>query len=252
MSMIYTYNAVEGEIKSTENKLTATCYYQNRDDQLKYYKDEKGNPVLTKTATLVVDSGTEKSIWYGVGDNVTAYFSIGHSALNGKIPNHTRFTNQLGLQIVSSNNDEVVAAGSTIISDSLREQETKTLTLDESSDIYMLPEGGDKFTFDAEFASDYNIQFDTDSNVDVIVNGQTYHGKNFDIDVSVRSGERIDITIAGNEKGIHTPISVTPSTNLTGMNIPGNEYYLLKTNELSGVTSLTTSNANIVISGFLY
>ena len=114
----------------------------------------------------------------------------------------------------------------------------------------MLPEGGDKFTFDAEFASDYNIQFDTDSNVDVIVNGQTYHGKNFDIDVSVRSGERIDITIAGNEKGIHTPISVTPSTNLTGMNIPGNEYYLLKTNELSGVTSLTTSNANIVISGF--
>lgn len=245
-----TYNAVEGEIKSTENKLTATCYYQNRDDQLKYYKDEKGNPVLTKTATLVVDSGTEKSIWYGVGDNVTAYFSIGHSALNGKIPNHTRFTNQLGLQIVSSNNDEVVAAGSTIISDSLREQETKTLTLDESSDIYMLPEGGDKFTFDAEFASDYNIQFDTDSNVDVIVNGQTYHGKNFDIDVSVRSGERIDITIAGNEKGIHTPISGTPSTNLTGMNIPGNEYYLLKTNELSGVTSLTTSNANIVISGF--
>lgn len=193
------YKNVVGEVKSIEKKITATCFYQNRDDQLKYYRDENNNPFLIKNAIIALDTGNEKSIWYGVGDNVTAYFNVGHSAMNGRTPYYTRFTDQLALQIVSSDGDTTVAAGSTIIHDNLREPEIKELEFLGSGDIYLLSEGEDHLVYDnLMYESDYTVNITLTDNATVNVNGQVQTGKNLRFNIHAEEYDDIVINLGNN------------------------------------------------------
>ena len=246
--IVDTYNAVKGEIKTDVKKITATCFYQNRDDQLKYYRDENGEPVLAKTAAVVADTDRDHSMWYGVGDNVTAYFNIGHSALNGRTPNYTRFTDQLALQIVDSSNDEAVAAGSTIIQDSLRSPETKQLAFLDSGDIYMLPDGEDHLQYnDIMYESDYNVQVDLSETATVTVNGESKTGKDLSFTVHAAQHSDIDIDINGNTVGLKGSlnISLNESTYISSISAYGR--YMLKNSNLNGIKVLQTNNSNLII-----
>ena len=240
-------NLGKTEFKTTEKLITATCYYQNRDDQLKYYRDVYGNPVLAKTAEILFDTDAEKSIWYGVGDNVTAYFNIGHSALNGRTSYYTRFTNQLALQIVNCNGDTAVAAGSTIIHDNLRDPETKKLEFLGSGDIYMLPEGEDHLTYkNLMYESDYVVDIALTDNATVNVNGQVKTGKDLSFNVHAKEHGDIQIDLGNNGVGLKGTVSISPNASTIINSIsPGGEY-LIKT-DLAGVKNLQLSNSNLEI-----
>lgn len=221
-------NLGKTEFKTTEKLITATCYYQNRDDQLKYYRDDYGNPVLTKTAEILFDTDAEKSIWYGVGDNVTAYFNIGHSALGNRTPNYTCFIDQLAVQIVTSNGNEdiSVAAGSTIIQDNLREPEIKELDFLNSGDIYMLPEGEDHLTYkNLVYESDYTIDIALTDNATVNVNGQVKTGKDLSFNVHAKEHEDIEIDLKNSEVGLKGTVSISPNASTIINSIsPDGEY----------------------------
>jgi len=105
-------NATVGNIVEIDKgKLTVTNFYENRDDQLRYYRDNNGNPFLTKSAGVAINTAAEKTIWYGVGgdDNATAYFKINHSALNGQTAYNTSVLSEVGLKVVKADGDSVVA-----------------------------------------------------------------------------------------------------------------------------------------------
>ncbi len=244
-------NALEGQVVIGEKKITATSLYQNRDDQLEYYRDDAGNPVLTKTAMIITDTYTEQSMWYGVGDNVTAYFSVGHSALNNRTPNFTRFSNQLALQIVSSENEQTVAAGSTVIHDSLRNPEIRELKSLNSNSVYMLPEGEDHFVFnDLNYESDYKVHINLSDNAMVNVNGESKYGKDLLFTVNALAKDNIEINLSGNEVGLKGSINISPNETTTIKSISANGKYIIKTN-LSGIKNLQTNNSNLIIENIL-
>lgn len=177
------------QLVETEKKITATCFYQNRDDQLEHYKDSEGNPQLMRTAALACNTDTDKSVWFGVGHDVTGYFNIGHSALNGRAPYQMLFTNDIAVKIVDSETDEVVAIGDGITSNTLRSPEYKDVAMEEEGAVYMLPEGEDHFVYpNVPFESDYAVDIHLTDNATVTVNGQSYYGKDFLITENVEKG----------------------------------------------------------------
>lgn len=246
-------SATIGNIVTAEKKITATCYYQNRDDQLSHYKDLDDNPVLVKNALCAVDTGDEQSIWYGVGDNVTAYFNIGHSALNGVTPYCTRFIDQLALQIVRKVDDTVVAAGDTIIQDTLRTPETKEVDFMETSSVYMIPEGQDHFIYDnIPYGGNYNVNVNLSSSATVTVNGVTQTGSNLSFNTFVNQNDNIAIDLSENAAGLIGSTYISLNDDLTVNSILPSGKYLLKTN-LDGVKTLTTGNQNLIIENiYLY
>lgn len=240
------------EIKTEENKITATCLYQNRDDQLKYYRDNNGNPVLAKVAAIAVETDDERSMWYGVGDNVAGYFSIGHSALDGRAPDYTRFINQIALRIVNSDGDEVVAAGDTIIQCNLREQTIKEIDCLGTGDIYLLPNGADSLVYrDTVYESDYTMRVNLSSEASVMVNGTVKTGKNLVFNIHAKEHDDIDIYVYGNEVGLkgNVDISLNETTNIGA--IYPNGRYILKTN-VSDIKTVDTGNQNLIIEHIYY
>lgn len=241
------YNSTIAEFKTIDKKITATCFYQNRDDQLKYNKDKNNNPYLVKNALIAVDTGDEKSIWYGVGDNVTGYFNIGHSALDGRTPNYTCFTNQLALQIVSTDGDTVVAAGDTIIQDYLRETETKELEFLDSGEVYMLSDGQDHFIYkDILYESDYNVQINLSNEATVTVNGESKFGRNLIFNVHAEQHDDIKIDLSENAVGLQGEIHIDLNKSTLINSISANGKYMLKAN-LVGVKELKTNNSDLII-----
>lgn len=246
-------SSTDGNVVETEKKITATCYYQNRDDQLAHYKDLDDNPVLVKNALCLVDTGDEKSMWYGVGNNVTAYFNIGHSALNGRTPYYTRFIDQLALQIVREADDEVVAAGDTIIQDTLRTPETKEVDFMGTSSVYMMSEGQDHFIYDnIPYGGNYNVNVNLSGSATVTVNGVTQTGSNLSFNTFVNQNGNIAIDLSENAAGLIGSTHISLNDGLTVNSILPGGKYLLKTN-LDGVKTLTTGNQNLVIENiYLY
>ena len=241
------YKNIVGEIKTAEKKITATCYYQNRDDQLEHYKDDSGTPALVKNAIVAFDTGDEQSMWYGVGDNVTAYFNIGHSALDGRTPYFTRFTDQLALQIVSSDGDTAVAAGSTLIQDTLREPEIKEAEYLSSSDIYMLPDGEDHIVYnDIMYESDYTVDIALTDSATVSVNGQVKTGKNLSFIVHAKTNGEIAIDLGNNSVALKGTVSISLSNSNVISSVLFGAEYLLKVN-IEGIKNLQLSNANLEI-----
>lgn len=143
------------EVEVSTGKLRTTCYYQNRDDQLNNYKDINGNPTLVKTAGMIVNTPEDKSIWYGVGDDVTGYFTVSHSALNGDVVEYTRLIREIGLKIVSVDGDTVVASSDSSYNEFLRNRNTKNV-IDGKVNLYTIEQAYDKFKFlptESEFYS---------------------------------------------------------------------------------------------------
>lgn len=244
---IDTYDALAGHIEIAEKRLTATCLYNNRDDQLKYYRDKNGNPVLAKTASIITDTYSEQSIWYGVGNNVAAYFGVGHSALDGRTPNCTRFINQLALKIVNSKDDQTVIAGYTVIEDSLREPEIKNIKGFETDSVYMLYEGEDHFLYEnIKYESDYTVNVNLTDNATVNVNGEIKCGKDLTFTVNAKERSDIKIDLSKNEFTLKGNINISPNETTTIKSISANARYMIKA-DLEGVKNLKTNNPNLII-----
>ena len=188
----------------------------------------------------------------GVGDNVTGCFNIGHSALNDRTPNYTRFFNQIVLQVVNSDGDEVVAAGDTIIQCNLREQTIKEIDCLGTGDIYLLPNGADSLVYrDTVYESDYTMRVNLSSEASVMVNGTVKTGKNLVFNVHAKEHDDIDIYVYGNEVGLigSVDISLNETTNIGA--IYPNGRYILKTN-VSGIKTVDTGNQNLIIEHIYY
>ncbi len=241
-------SSVIGEIEQTTKKITATCYYQNRDDQLSQYKDKNGVPFLVKTAALKVDTTDDDTIWYGVGDDVTSYFNIGHSALDGRVPEYTRFTNQIVLKIVDTEpfNPMDVSGADVIISRRMRNPNYRDLDIDEPENIYLLPDGENYFSFKPDFLSDYTININSSVQISVLVDNQVYTGTNLSIQKRFEKGVTTKIKVYGNTNGVYTPIVVSPRNVLSGFSTPTQSEYLLKLDNIEGIKALTTANGVVI------
>ena len=247
-----TYIGVNGSIKQIEKKITATCYYQNRDDQLKYYRDKDNNSYLIKTAALGINTDDNDSIWYGINDNVTGYFNINHSALNGRSPEYTRFTNHIVLKIVDSSGETVVTTVDKITTNHLREKTTKDLTLEKEELVYLLPNGFNSYSFIAPFSSDYNIQINTTEAMQVTINGTKYSGSKINISTLIHAGDELYIKTDGNSKISIGKIKISPNSNRQNISIANGEQYLLCIDSLSGLKELSINNTNVVIDKIFY
>lgn len=140
-------------------ELSTRCMYQNRDDQLANYKDENGNPFLTKTAAVAINTPSGESVWYGTGDRITGYFTVSHSALNGQTAEYTRLYSEIALKIVDRNtpsgSEDVKAISKNTFTYYLRDPETKKVTDGEVLG-YTIGSEYDRFVFQPD-RSDYYV-----------------------------------------------------------------------------------------------
>lgn len=242
------YSNCAGTVESIEKEITATCYYQNRDDQLAYYRDYNNEPYLIRTAALACNTGIDKSIWYGINDDVTGYFKVNHSALNGLTPYYTRFTNDIALKVVSAIDDEVKAVEHGITSLMLRDPVYKPLSIDKEETVHMFQQSKNYFKFTADFSSKYNIKVNSEITVKMTVNDEIITGSNNNFIIDLQAGETANIKIYENEQPILSNIVISPSTSLSEINIKAGEEYIIKT-EISGLKNLKTNDINIRIKG---
>ncbi len=245
------YNCIEGEVQETQKTVTATSYYQNRDDQLSHYKDANNIPYLVKNAIMGVNTNSDNSIWYGTGDNVTGYFNISHSALNERQIESTRFTNHIVVKVVDSNGDNVVATGEVITQDTIRSPYYKDIQEDIEEKAYLLPNGQDYFSFVARYSSDYAISVGSSENLKIDINNVTYQGTNINVKKFVNKNGRLNIKIYGNTSGQYIPIIISTNNAISNNSISANSEYLLKIDNLNGVKNLKTNNNNILIKDVL-
>ena len=237
-----------GYVENIEHRMTARPYFQNRDDQLNHYRDIYNNPTLMKQAGLAINTSEEKSIWFGINDNLTAYYTIGHSALNGMEPWFTRMVSEIAIKVVAENGDHVVKTASNITSYYLREPVNKNTGMDKSEIVSLLPYGENYYEFNAVFASKYEVKVQASKSVNIHINGTTYTG-NVTIPISISANSKINIKITSNGVFSKGTITISPSTTLTNHTISGNAYYIVKISGISGVQQIATNNTNIIISG---
>ena len=128
------------------------------------------------------------------------------------------------------------------------EDSKKELEFQSSIPVYMLCDGTDKFIFNAEYASDYEIQLEWNGIAEVIVNGQNF-GDVGHIKYYADSGENIFIETTTEEEVIIGTITISPNAGDTIDKIPARESYILQ-KDLSGVKKLSTGNSGLTISEF--
>ena len=128
------------------------------------------------------------------------------------------------------------------------EDSEKELAFQSTVPVYMLCNGTDKFIFNAEYASDYEIKLEWESIADVIVNGQNF-GNVSNIKYYADSGEKILIETTTEEKVTIGTITISPNTGNTIDKIPAHESYILQKN-LTGIKKLSTGNSGLKISQF--
>lgn len=247
------YNGVksytDGELEQTNKKITATSLYKNREDQLAHYRDNDGNPQFSKIASVTCNTGTEQSLWYGIGDYAKGYFYIGHGAQTGMSSYYTRIVSDIALKIVSSDTDKVIAIKKGATSGTIRDAEYKNSEMEKMGDVYMLPEGEDHFMFsNVKFESDYIVDIHLTDNASVSMNGEEYYGKDFTITQKVKIGKGINIDFSENTIGLKGTIKISPATNMNGIVVSSSGEYILKV-DLQGMKQLQTNNADVKIEG---
>lgn len=239
-----------GTIEETEKKLSYTCYYNNRNSQLNNYKDDFGVPYLIKAAAFTINTTMDKSIWYGVNDSVTGYFTVADSAIDIKA-NYTRFVKDIALKIVDSNSDEVIITSNGVSIHHIGNPDYKTIELDSLQNVYILPYGSDYFQFNSIFASDYDIIIASKESLDIFIDNKLVYSGN-DLNISQYIGEECNtkIKIRGKENCIITTILISPSINTDNFNINSESNYILKVESLLGIKKIYTNKTDILIKEF--
>lgn len=199
-----------GRIETTEKKITTTCLYQNRKDQLANYKDANGRPALAKVAAITCNTSEDKSLWYGIGDYARAYFTIGHGDGDGVTPYYTRFVDEIALKVVYAGTDKVVEIGKGVNYDKVRSPEYKNIVTDVTENIYLLPEGENHLNFNAKYDSDYTISVNLLSEANIKINGEIYKSNKISINKYIKSGNGLSIDLFGNRQGLTGQVLVCP------------------------------------------
>lgn len=240
-----------GYIVTTENKYSTTAYYQNRNDQLANYRDQYNNPSLIKQTGVAINTTEAKTMWYGVNDYVTAYYTIGHSQLNGPTW-QARMESEIALKVTDKVSNQVVDTSKGSTTYILREPTTRDLELNTQTLLYLLPHGINAYQFTPDFSGRYNISIVTDSPVEVEVNGILYNGSNISVPILAERDVAVQIQVKSTELKIRGYVAIDVSEYLHHHVIKGNDQHILKVGDISGVYKLTTTNPNIVIAGIYY
>ncbi len=251
------YNETTTSIAYTadgEGKLNVASYYQNRDDQLANYKDENGQSTLIKAATIPFDAGIDGGVWYGVGDYASGYFKVNHSALN-QAANYTRLVKDVTLKVMDVETGEIVMFGTNTSHANLREPVYKSVELEQLTNINLLPNGTNYFSFNATHKSNYSLTIPNASNVIVEVDGNTLTFNENVTNITLPAGDHEIIVknISQTEK-VFTSLTINPevmaSTETSkAFSLNASESYLLKITDLNLVKLLNTNNTNVLING---
>lgn len=234
-----------------EKRVTATCYYQNRDDQLANYLDEDGKPYLTKVAAIGLNSTETKKLWHGVGDHATAYFTVSHSALNGRPAEYTRFLSNIALKIVDSSGDEIKAISvDSVGHHNVRQPVERAVSADNAEYLYLLPNGKNYFSFTAEYNSTYAVKVNANNAVEMLAGNATATGTEATVYCELAQGETLHIQVNGGEDGATGTLIVKPWSDLENITLSAGEEYLVKTPTLLGVKNISTATDGVVIQGF--
>lgn len=240
----------EGVVVADEKKITTVNQYNNRYDQLAYYRDKNGKPALAKAAMVSCNTANDHSLWYGKNDYARAHFRVNHGGGGGITPYYTRFVSNIALKVVQSNNENtVLATGKGEFDSNLRNVEYKTIQMSEPASVYMLPDGVDKFNFTAAYDSDYEIAVYLDNEADIKINNVTYHCKDKVVSQYIQANSGVSIELSGNTKGLSGTVTVNANASKTATKILASGKYLMKVG-LSDVKTLKTSNANVCVKSF--
>jgi len=226
-------NYSSGKIETTEKKITTTCLYQNRKDQLANYKDANGNPALAKVAAITCNTSENKSLWYGIGDYAKAYFTVGHGDGDGVTPYYTRFVDEIALKVVYAGTDKVVEIGKGVNYDKVRSPEYKNIVTDVTETIYMLPEGENHLNYIAKYDSDYTISVNLTSEANIKINGEIYQCNKNNFSKYIQGGKGLSIDLFDNQRGLTGQVLVCPkavdnlSISRNTFSISGNNSYLM-------------------------
>ncbi|MBD5091946.1 MAG: hypothetical protein HDT36_01010, partial [Clostridiales bacterium] len=157
-----TNNLPPTEIIAEKGKITATCKYTTRREQLAHYVDEKTKkPALTKAAAIIIegkDDSEEGNLWYNVGSYAEGYFTISDSATIN--PWYTRYIQDIALSVVDRNGNEHIKHGIGTSTHMLREPIYKEVKMGEDKTLSFLPDGDNFVKFTPQFNGTYNLSFD--------------------------------------------------------------------------------------------
>ncbi|NLE04947.1 MAG: hypothetical protein GX638_09115, partial [Crenarchaeota archaeon] len=256
------YNAcVPSLVEASSGKITATLYYQNRDDQIQYYD---GN--LTKTAAIVVNTG-DNSVWYSTDHYATGYFRITHSALNGQVPNYTRFIREIGLKVVSED-ESIVRSATGAHTYFLREKVDKELTFNASTNAYILPEGRNYFYFQPKISGYYIFEATGHTNAQLSllnVSDQTSTNQNKKITAYLNANQKyylesflsddgygrfaIRVDVESFSASTEKSVSIKPNGNIYKLSFSKNAAYAFTSTNSNHYFQLYDQNLNMIASG---
>ncbi|MDR2267252.1 MAG: hypothetical protein LBE09_06700 [Christensenellaceae bacterium] len=237
---------------SEYGNLYSAEYYNSKLEQVIRY------PNLNKVGVAQLLSDDSKPLLFGrskEGNYVRGAFTLGMT-LNW----YTRVIDTIQLSVVSESTN-LITDKSTITHRSIaevskttniRNMQTKGVSLETSKTFYMLPEGIAKLSFNAKYASKYNITLSNSSKMIVRINGTEITFSSNVASVALSPGDSIIDIIGTNTSKLSATINVAPdtltaSTGNKPIEIGKNQSYLLKINSLSQIKKLSTGNTSIVI-----
>ncbi len=147
------------DVELSNGKITATCLYTTRRDQLAHYVDaETQRPALTKSATILIkgDDNTG-NVWYKVGNSAEGYFTLSDSA--DTTPWYTRYIQEIALSVVDKDGNEHISQAVGSQTYMLYEPIYKPGRVG-ANEVSFLPQGKQYVSFNPQFTSDYEITFD--------------------------------------------------------------------------------------------
>lgn len=225
----------EDDINNGE--ITAVSFFDNRDDQIDNYGS------IQKAAAAVLQTDTDNSVLFKVGDKASGYFNISHSALNGQHPNYTRIISNIGLTVVKSDGSPVCSGNNSCVYRA-RTYESKELKLEKESRVYLQPYGNNYFEFTPDCAGDYDILIKSPTDIKATINNEYVEGQKTSDGTHHRcylqSGTTYFIALETNETAVDAPIVILPNTDVSNISLKANEPKLFKISA-SGLKSLNVS-----------
>lgn len=241
-------------VELSNGRVTATCLYTTRRDQLAHYVDaQTRKPALTKSATIIIhgDDNTG-NVWYQTGNSAEGYFTLSDS--EDTTPWYTRYIQEIALSVVDKDGNEHVSQAVGATTHMLHNPIYKQGDVG-SNELAFLPQGKQYVSFSPQFTSDYEITFDKPYEFNVaVVDTQTnqrtiitpvdgkfkyrFVGKNtYKLEVYSPYGDIIDMSIEPVDN------TVSQSFDAKGQNVFKYE------NSKDQVVVLNSSNSNVKLIG---
>lgn len=242
-------------VAATSGKMTATCNYTTRRDQLDNYVDEQTRkPALAKSATILVkEKNNSPNLWYGNENFAEGYFTLSDSAPTN--PWLTRYIQEIALKVVDKDGNEVAQQGYGSNTYMLHNPRYKAVEMGQQQTAVFLPEGYNYFKFKPQYTSDYKITFDKQYDFTMRISEAKSTATQI---VSPHNGTVTQKFYAGKEYNIdiYSPLgdivkfNIEPTAAISTHSIAKNDNYVVKyTSDKNQLVTFASSQQNVLISG---